>query len=87
MVGLDGQHTLGDVNPHLTHAIAEGLTPYINNIAGLPGGPEGFAPLDDLGQWEDGSMPDAKGLVRRAEQRAVNGDAVELRGVQTGAAA
>ena len=42
MIGLDGQHTLGEVNPHLTHAVAEGLTPYINNIAGLPGGLPGF---------------------------------------------
>ena len=42
MIGLDGVHTLGAVNPHLTYAMADGLTPYINNIAGLPGGLPGL---------------------------------------------
>jgi EspA/EspE family len=70
VIGLDGTHTLGAVNPHLTYAVAEGLTPYINNIAGLPGGPDGFAPLDRVEQFEDGSMPEAKGLfaVLNSEQ-------------------
>ena len=60
------------MNPHLTHSIAEGLTPYINNIAGLPGGLEGFGPLDDPGQWDRLSMPDTKGLfaVLNSEQSA-----------------
>jgi hypothetical protein len=70
VIGLDGVHTPGDVNPHLTYAVAEGLTPYINNIAGVPGGPDAFAPLDEIGQYEDNSMPDAKGLfaVLNSEQ-------------------
>jgi hypothetical protein len=70
VVGLEGVHTLGDVNPHLTYAVAEGLTPYINNIAGLPGGLEGFKALDDLPQFADYSMADTKGLfaVLNSEQ-------------------
>ena len=69
VVGLDGQHTLGAVNPHLTHSIAEGLTPYINNIAGLPNGLPGFEALDDVDQTGY-SMPDSKGLfaVLNSEQ-------------------
>ena len=70
VIGLDGVHTLGDVNPHLTYAVAEGLTPYINNIAGLSGGLEGFEPLDDYQLFRDGLMPDTKGLfaVLNSEQ-------------------
>lgn len=69
VVGLEGVHTLGDVNPHLTYAVAEGLTPYINNIAGLPNGLPGFDALDNVDQTGY-SMPDAKGLfaVLNSEQ-------------------
>jgi hypothetical protein len=59
------------VNPHLTYAVAEGLTPYVNNIAGLPGGLPGFDVLeDDSDRLFDYSMPDTKGLfaVLNAEQ-------------------
>jgi hypothetical protein len=71
VVGLDGQHTLGDVNPYLTHSVAEGLTPYINNIAGLPNGLPGFDALEDTPErYFDYSMPDTKGLfaVLNSEQ-------------------
>ena len=70
VIGLDGAHTLGDVNPHLTHSVAEGLTPYINNIAGLPGGLPGFEPLDDDKSFERNDMGDTKGLfaVLNSEQ-------------------
>ena len=71
VIGLDGVHTLGDVNPHLTYAVAEGLTPYINNIAGLPGGLPGFDVLEeDPDRFFDYSMPDTKGLfaVLNSEQ-------------------
>ncbi|MDT5197137.1 MAG: hypothetical protein QOH20_3891 [Mycobacterium sp.] len=62
VIGLDGVHTLGDVNPHLTYAVAEGLTPYINNIAGLSGGLPGFEALDEYPLFADYTMPDTKGL-------------------------
>jgi hypothetical protein len=70
VIGLDGVHTLGEVNPHLTYAVAEGLTPYINNIAGLPSAITGFDPLDGPGQFGDYSMGDTKGLfaVLNSEQ-------------------
>jgi hypothetical protein len=51
--------------------VAEGLTPYINNIAGLPGGLPGFDVLEeDPDRFFDYSMPDTKGLfaVLNSEQ-------------------
>ncbi|MCU1694964.1 MAG: hypothetical protein JWR34_1027 [Mycobacterium sp.] len=70
VVGLEGVHTLGDVNPHLTYAVAEGLTPYINNIAGLASEITGFDPLDGSGQFDTYSMENTKGLfaVLNSEQ-------------------
>ena len=50
VIGLDGVHTLGEVESSPDVCGRRGLTPYINNITGLPGGLPGFAPLDDLGQ-------------------------------------
>jgi hypothetical protein len=70
VIGLEGTHTLGDVNPHLTRAVAEGLTPYINNIAGLSGGLPGFEPLDGQASFDAFAMGDTKGLfaVLNSEQ-------------------
>ncbi|MGV0781002.1 TPR repeat region-containing protein [Mycolicibacterium sp. XJ775] len=61
-IGLDGKHTLGGVNPHLTNAMATGLTPYIDNIAGLSNGLPGFEPLDTYNDYKENSLPNTKGL-------------------------
>jgi hypothetical protein len=62
VIGLAGQHTLGEVNPSLNRAFAEGLTPYINNIAGSPDQLPGFHRLDEQPQFDDYSMANTKGL-------------------------
>ena len=55
---------LGDVNPHLTEAFAQGLAPYVNNIAGTHGavGGEFFQRLDNPTDIDNGRMPVAKGV-------------------------
>lgn len=61
-VGLDGKHTLGGVNPNLTKSMAMGLTPYIDNIAGLSNGLPEFEPLDTYNDYRENSLPNTKGL-------------------------
>jgi hypothetical protein len=62
VIGLGGEHTVGLVNPHLTYSMAEGLTPYIDDIAGISDLRPGFEPLDNETDVRTGMMPDAKGL-------------------------
>ena len=81
-------HTLGDGEPspdarHGRRARRRTST----TSPDYPAGWKGSAPLDDLGQRRRRLDAGCQGAVRRAEQRTVNGDAVELRGVQAGAAA
>ncbi|MCC9186807.1 EspA/EspE family type VII secretion system effector [Mycolicibacterium mageritense] len=62
-VGLYGTHSLGEVNPNLVRGMAEGLTPYVNNIAGTDGGLPSFGGmLDDPNPVRDGTLPEAKNL-------------------------
>ncbi len=69
-VGLYGTHSLGQVNPLLVQGFAEGLSPYVNNIAGTEGGLPGFGGmLDDPNDVRDGTLPEAKNLFS-----VLNGD-------------
>jgi hypothetical protein len=69
-VGLHGAHSLGEVNPHLVQGFAEGLSPYVNNIAGTGGGLPTFGGmLDDPLHVRDGTLPEAKNLFS-----VINGD-------------
>jgi hypothetical protein len=69
-VGLYGTHSLGEVNPHLVQGFAEGLSPYVNNIAGTGGGLPSFGGmLDDPGHAPEGVLPEAKNLFS-----VLNGD-------------
>lgn len=61
LLHLPGNHTLGQVNPNLVQGMAHGLTPYVNNIAGISGGLADFAPLD-TGDDLEGRLPIAKGV-------------------------
>jgi len=62
-VGLYGTHSLGEVNPHLVQSFSEGLSPYVNNIAGTAGGLPSFGGmLDDPGNVQDGTLPEAKNV-------------------------
>jgi hypothetical protein len=62
-VGLYGTHSLGQVNPYLVQGFAEGLSPYVNNIAGTQGGLPSFGGmLDDPGPVQDGILPEAKNV-------------------------
>jgi hypothetical protein len=70
-VGLYGTHSLGEVNPYLVQGFAEGLSPYVNNIAGTGGGLPSFGGmLDDPRHVQDGTLPEAKNLFS-----VLNGDA------------
>ncbi|QLL05453.1 hypothetical protein [Mycobacterium vicinigordonae] len=63
LLHLPGHHTLGSVNPDLVRAMARGLAPYVNNIAGVEGGLTEFGrPLDKLDSGETGTMRIAKGI-------------------------
>ena len=56
-------HTLGDINPNLVQGMAEGLTPYIPNIANISEGQlPGFDTPDSGDALEKGLMPTAKGI-------------------------
>ncbi|RAV15078.1 hypothetical protein DQP55_06830 [Mycolicibacterium sp. GF69] len=56
-------HTIGDINPNLVQGMAEGLTPYIPNIAGMSEGQlAGFDTPDSGANTENGLMPTAKGV-------------------------
>jgi hypothetical protein len=69
-VGLSGTHSLGEVNPFLVQGVAEGLSPYVNNIAGTTGGiPEFGGTLDDPYDVQQGTLPEAKNLFS-----VLNGD-------------
>jgi EspA/EspE family len=62
-VGLYGTHSLGEVNPVLVQGFSEGLSPYVNNIAGTQGGLPSFGGmLDDPGPVQDGILPEAKNV-------------------------
>jgi hypothetical protein len=69
-VGLSGTHSLGQVNPLLTQGFAEGLSPYVNNIAGTGGGIPSFGGmLDASGNATEGTLPEAKNVFS-----VLNGD-------------
>lgn len=68
-VGLYGTHSLGAVNPGLVQGFAEGLSPYVNNIAGTEGGISEFGGILDNGGAEDGTLAKAKNLFT-----VLNGD-------------
>jgi len=69
-VGLYGTHSLGEVNPLLVRGFAEGLSPYVNNIAGTAGGLPSFGGmLDDPTDVRDGVLPEAKNVFS-----VLNGD-------------
>ncbi|GAB3000742.1 putative alpha/beta hydrolase [Mycobacterium bourgelatii] len=67
LLHLPGSHTLGEVNPDLVRGMAQGLTPYVNNIAGTAGGVAGFSPPPGTPPTviqeyvENGTIPNAKG--------------------------
>lgn len=63
LLQLPGNRTLGASNPDLVRAMAHGLTPYLDNIAGLPTALAefGHAP-DTAADIENGRMPIAKGI-------------------------
>ncbi|OBI75161.1 EspA/EspE family type VII secretion system effector [Mycobacterium sp. E740] len=66
-------HTIGDINPNLVRGIAEGLTPYIPNIAGMSEGQlPGFETPDSDDAIEKGLMPSAKGIfsVMSSDEKA-----------------
>jgi hypothetical protein len=61
VVGLDGKHTLGEVNPLLVRAMSDGLVPYVDDMGGMGDSP--FFPEIDLDTERDsGLMPTAKGV-------------------------
>lgn len=71
LMNLAGHHTLGEMNPHLVQGMAEGLAPYVNNIAGTEGGLDTFqrewlpaegTTLDEGGDVTKGTLPEAKGV-------------------------
>ncbi|MGV0804656.1 TPR repeat region-containing protein [Mycolicibacterium setense] len=72
LMNLAGHHTLGQMNPHLVQGMAEGLAPYVNNIAGTEGGLDTFqrqwmpeaegTTLDAGGDVTKGTLPEAKGV-------------------------
>lgn len=61
ITGLDGVHTLGEVNPHLVQAMSYGLVPYVDDMAGMGDSPF-FAAIDSASERDSGMMPDAKGV-------------------------
>ncbi|WP_205873286.1 putative alpha/beta hydrolase [Mycobacterium camsae] len=61
LLSLRGGHSMGEVNPQLVRSMAHGLTPYISNIAGIPGGSAVFGDFHDSpNELESGKMPFAK---------------------------
>jgi len=63
LLHLPGNHTLGQVNQNLVQAMAHGLGPYVNNIAGASSGLAEFgSPLDQRPDIRSGSLPVAKGV-------------------------
>ncbi|ODR27513.1 EspA/EspE family type VII secretion system effector [Mycolicibacterium porcinum] len=71
LMNLAGHHTLGELNPHLVQGMAEGLAPYVANIAGTEGGLDTFQRewlpaegtiLDEGGDVTKGTLPEAKGV-------------------------
>ncbi|MDV3123312.1 hypothetical protein M1247_00150 [Mycobacterium sp. 21AC1] len=62
-LGPNRDTTLGELNPRLVQGMAEGLKPYIANIAELTGAPNnGFDFLDTAENRQNGSFPIAKGI-------------------------
>ncbi len=63
LLTLPGNHTLGQLNPQLVQAMAHGLGPYVNNVAGASGGLPGFGTsLDMPGSPGSEGLPLAKGV-------------------------
>lgn len=61
LMRLPGGHSMGEVNPHLVRGMAHGLTPFMSNIAGVPGGSPDFGNFHDSpNEVESGKMPFAK---------------------------
>jgi hypothetical protein len=63
LMSMQGNQTLGQVNPEAVQGLARGLAPYIPDIAGLQDGRHaGFDIPDDAGARADGTQPIAKGI-------------------------
>lgn len=63
LLDLPGHHTLGDINPKLAQGFAEGLSPYVANIAGEQNDLSAFfSTPDTAGALGDDTMPIAKGI-------------------------
>ncbi|GAA1674203.1 hypothetical protein MMUR_13860 [Mycolicibacterium murale] len=63
LMSMQGNQTLGQVNPEAAQGLARGLAPYIPDIAGLQDGRHaGFDIPDDAGARADGTQPIAKGI-------------------------
>jgi uncharacterized protein YukE len=61
VVGLDGKHTLGEVNPLLVLAMSDGLVPYVDDMGGMGDSPF-FPAIDGVTDRDAGLMPNAKGV-------------------------
>ncbi|WP_431237738.1 hypothetical protein ACQ86B_24100 [Mycolicibacterium aichiense] len=61
---MDGDQTLGQLNPETVRGLSHGLAPYIPDIAQTSPDMrhDGFADMDNSGDVESGKMPNAKGL-------------------------
>lgn len=63
LMTMEGNQTLGQVNPEAVQGLAYGLAPYIPDIADMSQGThDGFNTVDADGDIENGSMPIAKGI-------------------------
>ncbi len=63
LMSMQGNQTLGQVNPEAAQGLARGLAPYIPDIAGLADGRHaGFDVPDTAEATKDGTMPIAKGI-------------------------
>jgi hypothetical protein len=64
LLNFDGTHnSLGQVNPNLTRAYAQALSPYIDDMMNNPlDQTRGFAPLDDPAAFDRSALPHTKNL-------------------------
>lgn len=63
LLDMPGHHTLGEINPKLVQGFAEGLSPYVANIAGEQNDLSAFfSTPDSAGAVGDDTMPVAKGI-------------------------
>lgn len=63
LLDMSGHHTLGEINPKLVQGFAEGLSPYVANIAGEQNELSAFfSTPDSAGALGDDTMSVAKGI-------------------------